>query len=60
MRSFQNSEGGRRLTTLENLLAAVPGQDEDALLATLLKLPAVIRRERRNLARGARRWHCSA
>ena len=51
MRSFQMSEGGRRLTTVENLLAAAPGQDEDALLVTLLKLPAVIRRERRNLAR---------
>jgi neutral amino acid transport system ATP-binding protein len=50
VRTFQMSEGGQRLTTIENLLAAVPGQGEHRLLSSLVHLPATISRERRQLA----------
>lgn len=50
MRTFQMSEGGLRLTTIENLMAAVPGQDEQRLLGALARLPATLGRERRQLA----------
>jgi ABC-type branched-subunit amino acid transport system ATPase component len=51
VRTFQLSEGGQRMTTLENLLAAVPDQHEHRLLHTIVHLPATLQRSRRILAR---------
>ena len=51
MRTFQMSEGGLRLTTIENLMAAVPGQGEHAVLTSLARIRAVLRAERQHLAR---------
>jgi ABC-type branched-subunit amino acid transport system ATPase component len=51
MRSFQLSEGGQRLTALENLLAASQNQIEVNLPAAVLGLPRLLRTERANLAR---------
>lgn len=50
VRTFQMSEGGQRLTTIENLLAAVPGQGEHRLLSSLAHLPTTLRRERHHLS----------
>jgi ABC-type branched-subunit amino acid transport system ATPase component len=49
MRTFQLSEGGLRLTALENLLAAANDQDEHRLLASLLHPRRVLGREAANL-----------
>lgn len=51
MRTFQLSEGGQRLTVLENLMAATQHQAEANLLAVVAGLPALRRRERENLER---------
>ena len=51
VRTFQMSEGGLRLTAIENLMAAVPGQQEHKLLASLTRLRAALRAERRHLSR---------
>ena len=51
VRTFQVSEGGQRLTAVENLLAAAVGQDEQDLVMSLAKLPALFGRERANLKR---------
>jgi ABC-type branched-subunit amino acid transport system ATPase component len=51
MRTFQLSEGGQRLTALENMLAATQNQIEANLPGAVLGLARVIRTERANLAR---------
>ena len=51
MRTFQMSEGGQRLTAIENLLAAAPEQEEQNLLGAALGVRALRRRERENLDR---------
>jgi ABC-type branched-subunit amino acid transport system ATPase component len=51
VRTFQLSEGGQRMTTIENLLAAVPDQDEHRPVRTLLHLTAAHRRGREILGR---------
>jgi ABC-type branched-subunit amino acid transport system ATPase component len=51
MRTFQLSEGGLRLTALENLLAAAKDQDEHRLLASLLHPRRVLGQEADNLQR---------
>jgi branched-chain amino acid transport system ATP-binding protein len=51
MRTFQMSEGGQRLTALENLLSAAPDQNEKNLLYGVAKFRAVRRREREQLDR---------
>ena len=49
IRTFQLSEGGERLTVLENLLTAVSDLEEHRLLKTVLHLPGLLRQERKNL-----------
>jgi branched-chain amino acid transport system ATP-binding protein len=51
MRTFQLSEGGQRLTALENMLAATQDQIEANLAGAVLGLARVLRTERANLAR---------
>jgi ABC-type branched-subunit amino acid transport system ATPase component len=51
MRTFQLSEGGQRMTAIENLLLAAQDQIELDLPRALLSLPRVLGTERRNLAR---------
>ncbi len=51
IRTFQMSEGGQRMTTTENLLAAVPGQEEHRPVRTLLHLSAALSRGREIRAR---------
>jgi neutral amino acid transport system ATP-binding protein len=51
IRTFQHSEGGQRLTAIENLLAAARNQLEANLPAAVLRLPHVLHVERENLAR---------
>jgi len=51
MRTFQMSEGGQRLTAIENLLAAAPEQEEQNLLGAALGVRALRRRARENLDR---------
>jgi ABC-type branched-subunit amino acid transport system ATPase component len=51
IRTFQHSEGGQRMTALENLMAAAGDQIEANLPAALLLLPRLIKVERANLAR---------
>ena len=51
IRTFQHSEGGQRMTAIENLLLAAQDQIELDLPRALLSLPRVLRTERRNLAR---------
>jgi ABC-type branched-subunit amino acid transport system ATPase component len=51
MRTFQISEGGQRLTALENLLAAAPEQEEQNIVASLIGLRALLMQERANLIR---------
>jgi len=51
MRTFQMSEGGLRLTTFENLMAAVPDQGEHKLLTSVARLRTTLSAERRHLAR---------
>jgi branched-chain amino acid transport system ATP-binding protein len=51
MRTFQLSEGGQRLTALENMLAAAQNQIEANLPGAMLGLARMIRTERANLAR---------
>ena len=51
IRTFQMSEGGQRMTTTENLLAAVPGQQEHRPVRTLFNLPAAFSRGREIRAR---------
>lgn len=51
MRTFQLSEGGQRLTAIENLLAAAQDQIEANLLAASLGLPQLLRKERANIAK---------
>ncbi len=51
MRTFQLSEGGQRLTAIENLLAAAQDQVEANLPGAVLGLARLIRTERANLAR---------
>jgi neutral amino acid transport system ATP-binding protein len=51
MRTFQLSEGGQRLTAIENLLAAAQDQAEANLPGAVLGLARLIRTERANLAR---------
>lgn len=45
LRTFQLSEGGERMTVLENLLAAVSGQGEHRLLRSMLRFRQVMRQE---------------
>ena len=49
LRTFQLSEGGERMTVLENLLAAVSGQEEHRLVRFMLRFPRVMREEAENL-----------
>ena len=49
MRTFQLSEGGQRLTTLENLLTAASRQHEHNLMSSVLGLARITRNERENL-----------
>ena len=49
IRTFQLSEGGERLTVLENLLTAFSHLEEHRLLRTLMRLPRLLREERKNL-----------
>ncbi len=51
VRTFQMSEGGLRLTAIENLMAAAPGQHEHRLFATVMRLPTTLRTERAHLRR---------
>jgi len=51
VRTFQVSEGGQRLTAIENLLAAAADQDEQDLVMSLARLPTLLGRERTNLKR---------
>ena len=51
IRTFQHSEGGQRMTALENLMAAAGDQIEANLPVALLRLPRLLRVERANLAR---------
>jgi ABC-type branched-subunit amino acid transport system ATPase component len=51
VRTFQLSEGGQRMTAIENLLAAVPDQEEHRPLRTLFHLAGARRRGREILAR---------
>jgi ABC-type branched-subunit amino acid transport system ATPase component len=51
MRTFQLSEGGLRLTALENLLAAATDQQEHRLLTSVLHPRRVLAREAANLER---------
>jgi ABC-type branched-subunit amino acid transport system ATPase component len=51
MRTFQLSEGGLRLTAIENLLAAAMDQQEHRLLASALNPRRVLAREAANVAR---------
>ena len=51
IRTFQLSEGGQRMTAIENLLLAAQNQIELDLPRALLSLPRVLRIERQNLAR---------
>jgi len=51
IRTFQHSEGGQRMTALENLMASARDQIEANLPAALLRLPQVLRVERVNLIR---------
>jgi ABC-type branched-subunit amino acid transport system ATPase component len=51
MRTFQLSEGGLRLTAIENLLAAAPGQSEQGLLSLLVRPRATLKAERQRLGR---------
>lgn len=54
MRSFQLSEGGQRLTALENLLASATNQRESDLLGAVFGVVPLLRRERENLVRARR------
>ena len=49
LRTFQLSEGGERMTVLENLLAAVSGQVDHRLLRSMLRVRRVMREEAENL-----------
>jgi ABC-type branched-subunit amino acid transport system ATPase component len=51
IRTFQISEGGQRLTALENLLAAAAEKEELNLVTSVTGLRALLARERANLAR---------
>lgn len=51
VRTFQLSEGGQRMTTIENLLAAVPDQEEHRPVRALLHLAVARRRGREILER---------
>jgi neutral amino acid transport system ATP-binding protein len=51
IRTFQHSEGGQRMTAIENLLVAAQNQIELNLPGAILRLPRVLRIERENLAR---------
>jgi ABC-type branched-subunit amino acid transport system ATPase component len=51
IRTFQHSEGGQRMTALENLMAAAGDQIEANLPAALLRLARLLKVERANLAR---------
>ncbi len=51
IRTFQHSEGGQRMTALENLMAAARNQTEADLPGALLRLSQVLRVERANIAR---------
>ncbi|MBV8831679.1 MAG: ABC transporter ATP-binding protein [Hyphomicrobiales bacterium] len=51
VRTFQHSEGGHRMTALENLLAAAGDQIEANLFAALLRLPQLLKVENANLER---------
>ncbi len=54
VRTFQLSEGGQRLTALENLLAAAPNQNEHNLVAAVAGIRSLLHRERENLERAKR------
>ena len=49
IRTFQHSEGGQRMTAIENLLFAAQDQIELNLPRALLRLPQVLRLEHQNL-----------
>jgi neutral amino acid transport system ATP-binding protein len=51
IRTFQHSEGGQRMTAIENLMVAAQDQIELDLPGAVLRLPHVLRVERANLAR---------
>jgi neutral amino acid transport system ATP-binding protein len=51
MRTFQLSEGGQRLTAIENLLASAQNQVEANLVGAILGVGRVISIERENLSR---------
>ncbi len=57
VRTFQMSEGGQRLTAIENLLAAATDQDEQNLVASVLGVRALRARERHNLDRAREILH---
>jgi neutral amino acid transport system ATP-binding protein len=57
IRTFQMSEGGQRLTAIENLLAAAADQDEQNFVTSLLGLRALLARERANLKRAREILH---
>ncbi len=54
MRTFQLSEGGQRLTAIENLLAAAPDQNEHNFVTSVAGLRSLLHRERENLERARR------
>ncbi|MBV8566579.1 MAG: ABC transporter ATP-binding protein [Methylobacteriaceae bacterium] len=51
IRTFQLSEGGQRMTAIENLLASARNQIEANLPAAVLRLPRLLAVERENLSR---------
>jgi branched-chain amino acid transport system ATP-binding protein len=51
MRTFQLSQGGLKLTAIENLLASAPDQQEHRLVRSLFGLRGVLQRERDLLER---------
>ncbi len=51
IRTFQLSEGGQRMTALENLLASAQNQVEANLLEAVLRLRRLLNVERENLSR---------
>jgi len=53
MRTFQLSQGGLKLTAIENLMVAAPDHAEHRLLASLINPLRVLRRERVLVARAA-------
>lgn len=51
LRTFQLSEGGERLTVLENLLSAAADLNEHRLVGSIIRFRSVLAQERTNLAK---------